>query len=238
MGVCSDSTPAISFTAISFDTPVIAGSNNEIDVLFNNVVVDMGVFSLATTPPNQFTGTEPAAAGTSVTVGAVAVDAWGDGFPGGESATPVVVAVPASCGGTACPATIGFWKNTAKHPFPAAVQSGGLTIGGVLYSAADLLTILSATGSGNAVAILGKQLVGALLNKAAGAKDNAPADAAIADAENLLMMNGLNLLTSNVAPGSTLGKALLVDEVVLDSYNSADFGTCSEGSGLILGPRS
>jgi hypothetical protein len=135
--------------------------------------------------------------------------------------------------GTGCPATIGFWKNTKKHPFPPSVKSGGLTIGGVTYSASDLLKILNANG-GNAVVILGRQLVGALINIAAGAKDNTSADMAIADAESLLSMNSLNLLTSVVAPSSTLGKALLADEAILNSYNSADFGTCTEGSGLTL----
>jgi hypothetical protein len=136
--------------------------------------------------------------------------------------------------GTGCPATIGFWKNTKKHPFPPSVASSGLTIGGVTYSASDLLKILNATGTGNAVAILGKQLVGALINIAAGAKDNTSADMAIADAESLLSMNSLNLRTSVVASSSTLGKALLADEAVLNSYNGADFGTCTEGSGLTL----
>ena len=64
---------------------------------------------------------------------------------------------------------------------------------------------------------------------------NVTADAAIMDAEALLQSNSLNLLTSNVAPSSTLGAQLLLDEVILDNYNSADFGTCSEGSGLTLG---
>jgi hypothetical protein len=131
-----------------------------------------------------------------------------------------------------CPATIGFWKNAAKHPFPTSVKTNGLTIGGVTYTAAQLLTILKATGSGNAVAILGKQLVGALINLAAGAAHNATADAAIADAETLLQNNSLNLLTSNVGAGTTLGQELLADEVTLDAYNNANFGTCTEGSGL------
>lgn len=139
-----------------------------------------------------------------------------------------------TCGGTGCPATIGFWKNQAKHPFPASVQQNGLTIGGVHYSAADLLTILNNNG-GNAVAILGRQLVGALLNLAAGAKHNATADGAISTAETLLQTNSLNLLTSSVDPSTTLGQALLVQANILDGYNSADFNSCSEGSGLVLG---
>jgi hypothetical protein len=135
-----------------------------------------------------------------------------------------------TCGGTACPATIGFWKH---HAFPALVQQNGLTIGGVHYSAADLLTILSGPAAGNAVVILGRQLVGALLNKAAGAKDNPTADAAITTAEALLAANSLNLLTSNVSPATTLGAALVTQSNILDGYNNGDFNTCSEGSGLI-----
>ena len=136
----------------------------------------------------------------------------------------------------ACPATIGFWKNAKKHPFPPTVALAGLTIAGVTYTPANLYTILNANG-GNAVVILGRQLVGALLNLAAGAMHNVTADAAIADAEGLLMTNSLNLLTSNVAPSSALGIQLLSDEAVLDNYNSADFGTCSEGSGLVTSAR-
>jgi len=139
-----------------------------------------------------------------------------------------------SCGGTGCPATIGFWKNQAKHPFPDFVQQSGLTIGGVHYSASELETILNRNG-GNAVAILGKQLVGALLNLAAGAKHNTGADGAIKTAETLLQANKLNLLTSVVDPSTALGQSLLAPASVLDGYNGADFNTCSEGSGLILG---
>jgi hypothetical protein len=134
-----------------------------------------------------------------------------------------------TCGGTGCPATIGYWKH---HAFPSSVQTSGLTIGGVHYSASDLLTILNNNG-GNAVVILGRQLVGALLNLAAGAKHNATADAAILTAETLLQANSLNLLTSVVDPSTTLGQALLTQEAILDGYNSADFNKCSEGSGLM-----
>ena len=145
-----------------------------------------------------------------------------------------VASATLNCAGTACPATIGFWKNQAKHPFPNSVQQSGLTIGGVTYSASDLLTILNNNG-GNAVVILGRQLVGALLNLAAGAKHNATADGAITTAETLLQANSLNLLTSVVDPSTTLGQALLAPASILDRYNSGDFNTCSEGSGLILG---
>jgi hypothetical protein len=142
--------------------------------------------------------------------------------------------VELTCGGTGCPATPGFWKNEKKHPFPDSVQTSGLKIGGVTYSAADLLTILNNNG-GNAVAILGRQLVAALLNLSAGAKHNVTADGAITTAEALLKANNLNLLTSEVDPSTALGQALLAPADVLDKYNNANFHSCSEGSGLIFG---
>jgi hypothetical protein len=83
--------------------------------------------------------------------------------------TYVITAQPASGG---CPATIGFWKH---HPFPNSVQQSGMMIGGTQYTAANLLTVLNNNG-GNAVVILGRQLVGALLNLAAGAVHNSSAD--------------------------------------------------------------
>ena len=132
--------------------------------------------------------------------------------------------VELNCGGTACPATIGFWKH---HAFPASVQENGLIIGGVHYSAAELLTILNDNG-GNAVVILGRQLVGALLNLAADAKHNVKADAAITTAEALLHAHSLNLLTSSVDPSTTLGQALVTQSETLDQYNNGDFHTCSE----------
>ena len=136
-----------------------------------------------------------------------------------NGATSVVL----SCGGTGCPATIGFWKH---HPFPPSVVPSGLTIGGVTYSPANLLAILNANG-GNAVVILGRQLVAALLNLAAGATHDPAADAAIATAEALLASNSLNLLTSFVDPSTSLGAALVAQSNILDGYNNGDFNSCS-----------
>jgi hypothetical protein len=131
-----------------------------------------------------------------------------------------------TCGGTGiCPATFGFWKH---HAFPPGVQTSGLTIGGVTYTAADLLTILNNPGNGNAITILGPQLVAALLNIEAGAVDNSTADAAIATAEALLSANSLNLLTSVVDPSSALGQALIAQASILDGYNSGNFHSCQE----------
>jgi len=167
-------------------------------------------------------------------------DNFGHGAPGCVSIhfTEVVVALgtytitpqPATGG---CPATIGFWKH---HPFPNSVQQAGLTIGGITYSKVNLLTILNANG-GNAVVILGRQLVGALLNLAAGGVHNSGADTAITTAQSLLQANALNLLMSNVPPSTQLGQSLVAQSTVLDNYNNADFNTCREGSGLVTGSK-
>jgi hypothetical protein len=144
--------------------------------------------------------------------------------------TYTITAQPAAGG---CPATIGFWKH---HPFPNTVQQSGMTIGGVLYTASDLLKILNNNG-GNAVVILGRQLVGALMNLAAAGVHNSSADSAIMTAQSLLQTNNLNLLTSNVSPSSQLGQSLVTPSAVLDKYNNADFNTCREGSGLVTGSK-
>ena len=152
----------------------------------------------------------------------------------GSTSTSVLL----ECGGAGgCPATPGYWKT---HPFPTSVKTSGLTIGAFTYTPAQLITILKATGSGNAVAILGKQLVGTLLNMIAGGVDNPQADSAVTDALNLISTNNINLLTSNVATSTTLGGELNADATILANYNNGNAGpngpTCSpEGSGLNVG---
>jgi hypothetical protein len=94
-------------------------------------------------------------------------------------------------GGSGCPTTIGYWR---KQTRPSSVVTNGLTIGGVNYTAAQLQVLIKPSG-GNAILILGKHLIGVLLNLAAGAQHNASADAAITDAENLHQSKNLNLLT-------------------------------------------
>jgi hypothetical protein len=87
--------PVITYTVVSWDTTDLAGSNAEIDILFNGVKVDMQAFTVATM--NQFTGTMPAPSGTNtVIVEGVAVDKWADGFPSGQTSS-VTVTVPTNC---------------------------------------------------------------------------------------------------------------------------------------------
>lgn len=94
---CQSGVAVINYTAISWDQIDSAGSNPEIDILFNGVKVDSQPFTLATTPPNQFSGQKPASAGTNtVDVEGVAVGTWLDGFPSGQTST-VTVTVPTDC---------------------------------------------------------------------------------------------------------------------------------------------
>jgi len=139
------------------------------------------------------------------------------------SAEFIVTVSPAA----GCPATIGFWKH---HTFPSSFASGA-TIGGMSYSAAELLTILNSNSLG-ATSILGRQLVGAMLNIAAGAQATPSATLAIAAAQTLLAANSVNLLTTNVAPSSALGQQMVALAGTLDNYNNAVGLNCVEGAGL------
>jgi hypothetical protein len=94
---CVDGAPVISYTAVSWNPGGTGGSNTEIDILFNGVKVDMRPFSLATTPPDQFSGQKAAPSATNtVIVKGVASGAWSDGFPSGETSS-VTVTVPSNC---------------------------------------------------------------------------------------------------------------------------------------------
>lgn len=94
---CSAGIPVITYTVVSWDQTDIAGSNSEVDVSFNGVKVDMEAFTLAQTPPNQFTNTKPAPSATNtVIVEAIAAVPWGDGFPSGQTSS-VTVTVPTNC---------------------------------------------------------------------------------------------------------------------------------------------
>jgi hypothetical protein len=133
------------------------------------------------------------------------------------------------CAGGGCPATFGFWKH---HPFPSSMFSGGLTsIGCMTYDAATLLAILNkSAGGGNAVIILGHQLIAAIANYDAGGNQTPEATAAIGSAIALLCANNINLSTSFVQSGTTLGQQMTALASTLDTYNSSA-PTC-EGSGL------
>ena len=132
-------------------------------------------------------------------------------------------------GATGCPATKGFWKN---HGFPSTL-SFPVTIGGISYSAQDFKTLLSIPTGGNAVLVMGSQLVAAIVSEAAGGEVNSSVLALIANAENLV--NGINMTTAFVPSTSTLGKQMTLLSTALSNYDSAFGNTCPEASGLNFG---
>lgn len=99
---CSNGAAVINYTVTSWDqgSLIVAGDgdNPEIDVLFDGVAVDSGAFLPNTTPPDQFTGSQPAPQGTnSVDVQAIAVGVWGDGYGPGDVSSVVTVSIPTDC---------------------------------------------------------------------------------------------------------------------------------------------
>jgi hypothetical protein len=115
-----------------------------------------------------------------------------------------------------CPLTLGYWKNH-QSAWPKSVVFP-YTIGGVSYTAANFETILSTPPKGgNAVQILGMQLIAAILNVANGA----PATPLIAQANTLLAANNINLLTSTVHASTVLGQQLVSLGSTLNDYNSS-----------------
>jgi hypothetical protein len=134
----------------------------------------------------------------------------------------MIKALPPPAVGT-CPLTQGFWKN---HPNAWPVSS--LTIGGVPYSKQTLIGILETPPSGgNAVLILGHQLIAALLNMDNGAIVPANVATAIAQANSLIasVPGGLN---GFVDASSTLGQQMTALGDILDGFNSGNFtGTCT-----------
>jgi len=136
-----------------------------------------------------------------------------------------------TCPARGCPATQGYWKH---HTFPRNLFSsnGTLMIGTDSYTASQLVAILNTPPKGgNAVLILGHQLIAALANAAAGAQVPSSVAIAIYQAEMLYTVNNLSL-SSTVADSSNLGQQLTALSNVLDSYNSATGLNCQEASGL------
>jgi hypothetical protein len=131
-----------------------------------------------------------------------------------------------------CPLTQGFWKN---HTIPT-----GLTLGGQLYTPAQLLTILQTPpAGGNAALILAHQLIAADLNIATGSTGfpiSPFIDLTIVSANSLLSSSsgcGTTRLPSCFVQSSTgTGQAMVALATILDSFNSdALTPSCTSRSG-------
>lgn len=82
--------------------------------------------------------------------------------------------------GASCTYSQGYWRN---HPDAWPVTS--ITLGTIVYQAAELMAILDNPARGNGLIILAHQLVAAKLNIANGA-DPSAVQQAIADADNMI----------------------------------------------------
>ena len=138
-----------------------------------------------------------------------------------------------------CPATKGFWHN---HAWPTGgvtvggvVYSGApgytMTIGGITYSQTDLLSFLATGGrspaGGNGFRIGGSQLIAAVLNIANGVSHSASLDATITAMNTEL--TGHDLRGSK--PSNPLNADLINFGATLDAYNdSAAALGCTEGT--------
>ncbi|HZR04815.1 MAG TPA: hypothetical protein VFA61_03185 [Candidatus Udaeobacter sp.] len=83
-------------------------------------------------------------------------------------------------GGGSCTYTQGYWRN---HPDAWPVTS--LTLGTVIYQAAELMAILDNPAQGNGLSILAHQLIATKLNIANGA-DSSAVQQAVTDADNMI----------------------------------------------------
>jgi hypothetical protein len=116
--------------------------------------------------------------------------------------------------GEDCTYTIGYWKNHTEL-WPV----GGLTLGTVPYTAAQLLSILNQPVAGNGLISLAHQLIGAKLNIAAGANPSS-ISATITAADALI--GGLVVPpvgAGTLAPAATSGLTQ-----ALDDYNNGVSG--------------
>ena len=89
----------INYTSTAWDISSPGAGNTEIDILFNGVAVDSGVYE---SPNYSFSGTLPAPLGAgpgdSVVVTALAVDKWSDNYPGGQSRSTTITIPTEPCG--------------------------------------------------------------------------------------------------------------------------------------------
>jgi hypothetical protein len=115
-----------------------------------------------------------------------------------------------------CVENLAFWQ-THVGSWPVT----HLMIGGTDYSSVQLQTALARSTTNNALATLGKQIIAAKLNQAAGANVSA-ITADLAQANTLL--TGLSLTMGVVGPTTTLGQQMLALASHLQQYNGGSLG--------------
>jgi hypothetical protein len=150
------------------------------------------------------------------------------GYNGTDFLTPYTlfgsqpsVTVTAACPlVTGCTLGQGFWKNHYAGNWPASVLIGGLTLGTVSYTAAQLESIFNTPpAGGEGLLILAHQLIAAKLNIANGADPSVVAST-IAAADALIG----GLVVPPVGSGSLASSAVSALSTTLDQYNSGLIG--------------
>jgi hypothetical protein len=125
-----------------------------------------------------------------------------------------------------CTYTQGYYKTHGPIPtgnnsylWPASVQTLGLTIGNVVYTADQLLAIFNTPAQGNGLLSLTHQLIAAKLNVLGGADDSA-VSATIASADALIG----SLVVPPVGSGSLANSATSPLTSVLANFNEGVIG--------------
>jgi len=126
-----------------------------------------------------------------------------------------------------CTFTQGYWKTHGPSPtgqnqneWPPAILSGGMTLGTVNYTAAQLQSIFDTPAQGNGLISLAHQLIAAKLNIANGASTTAAVDNAIINADALIG----NKVVPPVGSGSLPPSSTSVLTNTLTSYNEGAIG--------------
>lgn len=132
----------INYTSTSWAPGSLQGSNSQIDILFDGVVVGSGSFTIS---DSSFSGSAPAPAGATggdiIEVTALAVAGWGDGFPGGQSASAFVTLPDEVC--VPGPASLGdrVWEDLNTNGIQDCVDGGAndpdFPLDGIIGNAGD-----------------------------------------------------------------------------------------------------
>lgn len=127
-----------------------------------------------------------------------------------------------------CTRTQGFWKTHYPEAWPAGVLAGGMTLGSVTYTAAQLEAIFLQPVRGNGLISLSHQLIAAKLNVASGA-DPSSAQSAISAADGLIG----GLVVPPVGSGYLAPSSTSALNTALTNFNEGLTGPghCVEGEG-------
>lgn len=150
------------------------------------------------------------------------------GSPAGEESgysQTLVAATVIRASSNDCTLTQGFWKNHAN-----SWNNVSLSLGGHVYSQAELLSILNTPADGNGAISLAHQLIAAKLNVLLGATPTASVAAAISAADAMLT----GILVPPVGSGYLDPATTSATTQILDNFNNGKTGPghCPDTGGI------